>query len=90
MTHSKETKNYILKHVTNTLKFESRGHELEAAKNLRNYADLKLEIANMKYRAQELETQFEPIASWANHGYDTRELAAIVAQYILTGRKPCR
>lgn len=79
---------YILKAVTGTLKFEARGHELEAAKQLKNYAGLKLEMASIKHRAQELQTQFEPIASWANGNYSPRELADLVSTYILTGKRP--
>ena len=80
------TDDFILKQVTNTLKLETRGYDREEARRLRDYASAKLDLAEIKYRAQELQSQFEPVASWGNRGLDARELVALAAQYIITGK----
>ncbi len=64
--------------------------ETEAARQLYNYAGVKLELCKIKERLAEIESQHEPISAVLKYGGNIshRDMIIRVAEYVVIGRMP--
>ncbi len=62
--------------------------EKESAYNLYNYAGVKLELAQIKERLAEIESQHDPIADLLTKKMSERERLCAIAFYVVIGRFP--
>jgi len=62
--------------------------ERESAYNLYNYAGQKLELASIKERLAEIESQHEPIATLLTEKLSERDRLCAIAFYVVIGRFP--
>ena len=62
--------------------------EKESAYNLYNYAGTKLELAGIRERLAEIESQHNPIANLLEKKMSERERLCAIAFYVVIGRFP--
>jgi hypothetical protein len=62
--------------------------EKESAYNLYNYAGAKLELASIRERLAEIESQHDPIADLLTKKMSERERLCAIAFYVVIGRFP--
>ena len=73
--------------MSDLLDFQRCKAEVESAKNLYNYAAIKLEIERIKCRLSEIKSQSEPLDSLLKEPLTRNQLYSI-AFYVVVGRFP--
>ena len=68
--------------------YQEKQSDVESARNLYNYAAAKLELAQIRCRLAEIESQFQPLGKLCENDRNRRDDIISAAYYVVIGRFP--